>query len=169
MMEINYLFSAARYFRHFQHQKKLHMTTTATVSVSRNALSILRISIGIIYLWFGILKFFHGYSPAEDLAINTINKLTFGLIPEPLNITLLATWECALGVLLIAGKWMRTALVLLLIHMACTFTPLLFFPSVSFKYAPYGFTLVGQYIMKNIIIICAAIIMWPPKPSTATA
>lgn len=143
------------------------MTTTATVSVNRNALLFLRISIGIIYLWFGTLKFFHGYSPAEDLAIKTINKLTFGLIPEPLNITLLATWECVLGILLIGGKWLRTALVLLLIHMVCTFTPLLFFPSVSFKYAPYGFTLVGQYIMKNIIIICAAMILWPPKTTPA--
>lgn len=139
------------------------MITTATVPVNRNALSLLRISIGIIYLWFGALKFFHGYSPAEDLAINTINKLTFGFIPEPLNIILLAGWECALGILLISGKWLRTALVLLFIHMACTFTPLLFFPSVSFKYAPYGFTLVGQYIMKNIIIICAALIIWPAK------
>lgn len=139
------------------------MITTATVPVNRNALSLLRISIGIIYLWFGVLKFFHGYSPAEDLAINTINKLTFGLIPEPLNIILLAGWECALGILLISGKWLRTALVLLFIHMACTFTPLLFFPSVSFKYAPYGFTLVGQYIMKNIIIICAALIIWPGR------
>ena len=145
------------------------MTTTATVSVNRNALLFLRISIGIIYLWFGTLKFFHGYSPAEDLAIKTINKLTFGLIPEPLNITLLATWECVLGILLIAGKWLRTALVLLLIHMVCTFTPLLFFPSVSFKYAPYGFTLVGQYIMKNIIIICAAMILWPQKTGPAAA
>jgi uncharacterized membrane protein YphA (DoxX/SURF4 family) len=139
------------------------MITTATVPVNRNALSLLRISIGIIYLWFGVLKFFHGYSPAEDLAINTVNKLTFGLIPEPLNIILLAGWECALGILLISGKWLRTALVLLFIHMACTFTPLLFFPSVSFKYAPYGFTLVGQYIMKNIIIICAALIIWPGR------
>lgn len=145
------------------------MTTAATVSVNRNALFFLRLSIGIIYLWFGMLKFFQGYSPAEDLAINTINKLTFGLIPEPLNITLLATWECVLGILLIVGKWLRTALVLLLIHMVCTFTPLLFFPSVSFKYAPYGFTLVGQYIMKNIIIICAAVILWPQKSTPAAA
>jgi uncharacterized membrane protein YkgB len=147
--------------------KKPPMTTTATVSVNRHALFFLHISIGIIYLWFGVLKFFHGYSPAEDLAINTINKLTFGVIPEPLNITLLATWECALGIFLIVEKWLRTALVLLLIHMVCTFTPLLFFPSVSFKFAPYGFTLVGQYIMKNIIIICAAVILWPQKKSPA--
>jgi hypothetical protein len=49
------------------------------------------------------------------------------------------------------------------VHMVCTFTPLLFFPSLSFKYAPYGFTLVGQYIMKNIIIVCAAMVIWPAK------
>lgn len=136
------------------------MITSASARVNRSSLTLLRISIGIIYIWFGALKFFHGYSPAEDLAINTINKLTFGLIAQPVNIILLAIWECAVGLLLITGKWIRTALILLFVHMACTFTPLLFFPSVSFKYAPYGFTLVGQYIMKNIIIICAALVIW---------
>ncbi|MBI3718805.1 MAG: DoxX family membrane protein [Sphingobacteriales bacterium] len=135
----------------------------ASVNVSKRSINLLRISIGIIYLWFGALKFFHGYSPAEDLAINTINKLTFDLIPQPVNIILLAAWECAVGIALIIGKGIRTALILLFVHMVCTFTPLLFFPSVSFKYAPYGFTLVGQYIMKNIIIICAAIVIWPVK------
>lgn len=136
---------------------------TATVSVPRNSLAFLRISIGIIYIWFGALKFFHGYSPAEDLAISTINKLTFGWIPEPVNIILLAVWEVALGLLLVAGVWMRAALIFMFVHMACTFTPMLFFPDVSFKYAPYGFTLVGQYIMKNIIIICAGLLLWPRK------
>lgn len=134
-----------------------------TVPVNRNMLAALRISIGIIYVWFGALKFFHGYSPAEDLAINTINKLTFGLIPQPVNILLLAAWETTVGILLIANYWLRTALIFLFIHMVCTFTPLLFFPTVSFKYAPYGFTLVGQYIMKNIIIICGALLLWPRK------
>lgn len=139
------------------------MAASVSIPVNRNLLIILRISIGIIYAWFGVLKFFHGYSPAEDLAINTINKLTFGLISQPVNIILLAIWECVLGICLIAGVWMRTALIFLFIHMLCTFTPLIFFPSVSFKYAPYGFTLVGQYIMKNIIIICAALLLWPNK------
>jgi uncharacterized membrane protein YkgB len=135
----------------------------ASVNVSKRSINLLRISIGIIYLWFGALKFFHGYSPAEDLAISTINKLTFDLIPQPVNIILLAAWECAVGIALIISKGVRTALILLFVHMVCTFTPLLFFPSVSFKYAPYGFTLVGQYIMKNIIIICAAVVIWPEK------
>ena len=140
------------------------MNTTATVSVSKRSLRILQASIGIIYIWFGMLKFFHGYSPAEDLAINTINKLSFGLIPTPENIILLAVWETTVGVLLIIGKWIRTALVLLFIHMACTFTPLLLFPAASFKFVPYGFTLVGQYIMKNLIIVCAAVVIWQEAP-----
>jgi len=139
------------------------MKTTASVAVSRQSLFLLRISIGLIYLWFGALKFFHGYSPAEDLAINTINKLTFGLIPQPVNIILLAVWECSIGIFLITGKSLRTVLIFLFVHMACTFTPLLFFPSLSFNYPPYGFTLVGQYIMKNLIIICAALVLWPKE------
>jgi uncharacterized membrane protein YphA (DoxX/SURF4 family) len=139
------------------------MKTTASVAVSRQSLFLLRISIGLIYLWFGALKFFHGYSPAEDLTINTINKLTFGLIPQPVNIILLAVWECSIGIFLITGKSLRTVLIFLFVHMACTFTPLLFFPSLSFNYPPYGFTLVGQYIMKNLIIICAALVLWPKE------
>jgi uncharacterized membrane protein YphA (DoxX/SURF4 family) len=135
----------------------------ATVMVNRYALILLRISIGIIYIWFGALKFFEGYSPAEDLAVNTINKLTFGLISRPVNIILLAVWEVVLGVLLVAGLRMRTALVFLFVHMLCTFTPLVFFPTLSFRYIPYGFTLAGQYIMKNIIIICAGLLLWPEK------
>jgi len=139
------------------------MNSTVFAPVNRRYLFLLRISIGIIYIWFGALKFFHGYSPAEDLAINTINKLSFGLIPQPVNIILLAVWECIVGLLLVTGKWLRIALIFLFIHMICTFTPLLFFPDVSFKYAPYGFTLVGQYIMKNIIIVCAALVIWSEK------
>jgi uncharacterized membrane protein YkgB len=139
------------------------MSYTANITVSRRSIVFLRVSIGIIYTWFGALKFFHGYSPAEALAINTINKLTYNLVPQPANIILLAGWECAVGILLIAGRWLRPALVFLFLHMACTFTPLLFFPGESFRYPPYGFTLVGQYIMKNIIIICAAVVVWPSK------
>jgi len=122
-------------------------------------------SIGVIYIWFGLLKFFHGYSPAETLAINTIDRLTFHLIPGPVSIILLATWECAVGIFLVTGRWVRTALVLMFVHMVCTFTPLIFFPNDSFKYPPYGFTLVGQYIMKNLVLVCAALVIWPAKQS----
>lgn len=134
-----------------------------TVAVSKTSLVFLRLSIGIIFIWFGLLKFFSGYSPAEDLAINTINRLTSNLIPEPINIILLAIWECGVGLFLVFGFWRKYVLGLLILHMICTFTPLFFFPELSFKNMPYGFTLVGQYIMKNIIIVCASWILWQEK------
>ncbi len=141
------------------------MNNESRISISKRSLTVLRCSIGIIYIWFGMLKFFHGYSPAEDLAINTIHKLTAGLIPAQTSIILLAIWEVALGLLLIAGFYIRKLILFLLLHMFCTFTPLLFFPDISFKVAPYGFTLVGQYIMKNIIIISAAWVLWQTAPA----
>jgi uncharacterized membrane protein YphA (DoxX/SURF4 family) len=134
-----------------------------TVAISKTSLIFLRTSIGIIFLWFGILKFFSGCSPAEELAINTINRLTFNIVPAPMNIILLALWECTVGILLILGYLRKYTLVLLFVHKVCTFTPMVFFPELSFKTLPYGFTLLGQYIMKNIIIFSAAWILWQEK------
>ena len=62
--------------------------------------NLLALSIGLTYLWFGLLKFFPGLSPAEDLAQNTIDTLSFGLIPAELSLIFLAIWETAIGLLL---------------------------------------------------------------------
>lgn len=140
------------------------MTTRYSIAISRKSLALLRISIGIIYIWFGMLKFFPGFSPAQDLAINTIQKLTFNTIPAHTSLILLAGWETLVGVLLIIGWQLRKVLLFMILHMICTFTPLLFFPELSFKVAPYRFTLVGQYIMKNIIILSASWILWQAVP-----
>ena len=113
----------------------------------------LRISIGIIYLWFGMLKFFPGVSPAEDLAKETIRLLTFGLISPPLSLVLLAVWETMIGLLLLSGFFKRATIALVVSHMICTFTPLFILPQLSFSNLPYGLTLVGQYIIKNIVIV----------------
>ena len=135
-------------------------TTTIKKSTAFSAFALLRISIGIVYFWFGALKFFQGLSPAEQLAMQTIHKITFGLINDHLNIIMLATWECLIGVLLIIGKWVKPTLLILFIHMGCTFTPFIFFPDQIFNIAPYGLSLTGQYIVKNIIIIAAGLVLW---------
>jgi len=122
-------------------------------------ITILRISIGIIYLWFGMLKFFPHLSPAEDLAKETIQILTFGLISPGLSIILLAIWETVIGFLLITGLFCRAALPLVVTHMICTFTPLILLPHLSFTHSPYALTLVGQYIIKNIVIVSALVVI----------
>lgn len=122
-------------------------------------LTLLRISFGIIYCWFGMLKFFPEMSPAEDLAKETIRVLTFGLIPDNVSIILLAIWEVLLGLLFFSNRFQRLAIRLALLHMACTFLPLAFFPNLSFTHPPYAFTLVGQYIVKNLVFVVALLMM----------
>ena len=122
-------------------------------------LIVLRISIGIIYIWFGVLKFFPGVSPAEGLAKETIHLLTFRLIDPDLSLLLLAIWETAIGILLLFGIYSRWVIRIVLVHMICTFTPLFLLPALSFTAAPFSLTLVGQYIIKNIVIISALFVI----------
>lgn len=117
--------------------------------------NLLAISIGLAYLWFGLLKFFPGLSPAEELAKNTIDALTFGLIPTNISIILLAIWETLVGTLLVLNFQRRFAIRLALVHLAFTFTPLFLFPEVAFSEPPFYFTLEGQYIFKNLILVAA--------------
>jgi len=124
-----------------------------------NWLIILRISIGVIYVWFGVLKFFPGVSPAEELAKQTIHLITFGLIKPEVSLVLLAIWETVIGMLLISGYFLRFVIKIVLAHMICTFMPLFLLPDDSFTAAPLALTLVGQYIIKNIVIISSLFVI----------
>lgn len=125
----------------------------------------LRISLGIIYLWFGILKFVPGLSPADGLAKDTIQMLFNGLFSRELSLLMLAIMESAIGMMFLIGFKVRWAVYLALFHMVCTFSPLIFFPDVSYQ-KPFIFTLVGQYIMKNIVFIAAMLLIFPKKSDT---
>ncbi|HMQ62548.1 MAG TPA: hypothetical protein PKE06_17855 [Flavilitoribacter sp.] len=123
---------------------------------------LLAVSIGIVYLWFGTLKFFPGVSPAEKLAQDTINQLLMGLIPPKVSIIMLAVWEVSIGILLVANVLKRPVIIAAIVHMVCTFTPLIFFPDLSFTNNALELTLVGQYIIKNLIILSGLFIICPP-------
>ena len=127
--------------------------------MARYGILILRVSLGIVFFWFGLLKFFPGLSPAQDLAIRTIGILTFGLVPPNLAIITLATWECLIGIGLIFNLFMRATLLLLWLQMLGTITPIFFFPHEVFTRIPYAPSLEGQYIIKNIVLISAGIVI----------
>jgi len=130
-----------------------------TETMADHGLTLLRLALGVVFLWFGALKFFPGASPAEALAGRTIETLTFGAIPEDVALMILAVWEVAIGVGLLVGRWMRAVLLLLFVQMLGTITPLLLFPSETFTVFPIAPTLEGQYIIKNIVIVSAAIVL----------
>jgi len=127
--------------------------------MAKYGIILLRISLGVIFFWFGVLKFFPGYSPAQELAIKTINILTFGLIPPDVSIVVLATWECVIGIGMFFGIFMRGTLLLLFVQMMGTFTPIFFFPDEVFTRFPYAWTLEGQYIFKNLILVSGALVI----------
>jgi uncharacterized membrane protein YphA (DoxX/SURF4 family) len=127
--------------------------------MAKNGIPLLRYSIGIIFLWYGMLKFFQGASPAEDLAINTIDKLTFGLFSPKFIIISLALLETLIGVGLIFNLFLRETLLLLYLQMIGTFTPIFLFPGEVFTTFPYALTLEGQYIIKNVVIVSAGIVI----------
>jgi uncharacterized membrane protein YphA (DoxX/SURF4 family) len=127
--------------------------------MARNGLTLLRISLGIVFLWFGFLKFFPGLSPAHDLAARTIERLSFGAVGPGASVPILATWESLIGLGLLFGVFLRAVLLLLGLQMIGTLTPLVLFPSEVFTRIPYAPTLEGQYIIKNAVLISAAIVL----------
>ena len=114
----------------------------------------LRMGLGIVFFWFGILKFFPGLSPAEDLV-----KATVYFVDPDFFLPILAGWETLIGVGLLTGKAMRATLLLLFLQMPGTALPLVLLPEVVWTAFPYGLTLEGQYIVKNLVLIGAGLVL----------
>jgi uncharacterized membrane protein YkgB len=121
--------------------------------MGRIGLPFLRIGIGIIFIWFGLLKPL-GLSPAAELLAKTVYWWT----PE-IVVPALGWWEVAIGVTFLIPQLTRVAIFLLAVQMPGTFLPLVFLPEVCFTVFPFGLTLEGQYIVKNLVIIGAALVI----------
>jgi uncharacterized membrane protein YphA (DoxX/SURF4 family) len=140
-------------------QKMDSIDRRLTAWMARHGVLLLRLSLGVIFLWFGALKFFPGLSPAQDLAARTMDALTFGLVPTRAAILILAAWECVIGIGLLAGKMLRLTLLLLWLQMLGTVTPAFLFPAEVFVRFPYALTLEGQYIVKNLVLVTAGLVI----------
>jgi uncharacterized membrane protein YphA (DoxX/SURF4 family) len=130
-----------------------------TMGLAAAAIPFLRVALGIAFLWFGALKLVPGLSPAQDLATRTIEVLTFGLVPPAVSLPVLAVWEVLIGLGLLTGRFLRATLLLLAVQMLGTMTPLLLFPAETFTLFPIAPTLEGQYIIKNLVLVGAAMVI----------
>ena len=122
--------------------------------MARYGLLIMRLGLGVVFFWFGALKLVPGLSPAEELV-----KSTIYFVDPNLFLPVLAVWEMAIGLGLITGKWMRLTLLLLFLQMPGTALPLVLLPQVTWTAFPYGLTMEGQYIIKNLALIGAALVL----------
>ena len=122
--------------------------------MARAGIPILRLAVGAVYVWFGALKLVPGLSPAEGLVRDTVTFL-----PGDLFVPFLGVWEVLIGVLFLSGKGLRLAILLLFLQMPGTLSPVLLLPERVFTVVPYGLTLEGQYIVKNLVLIAAALVV----------
>lgn len=129
--------------------------------MARNGVTLLRLSVGVIFLWFGLLKFFPNLPlpQSEELGVRIMGKLSLGLVAPPVAQVLLATLECIIGLGLLAGRFLRTVIFLLVAQMIGTFAPMFLFPELVFDRVPYAPTLLGLYIIKNFVLISAGIVI----------
>lgn len=127
---------------------------TITYWMARYGMVIMRVGLGIIFFWFGALKLVPGLSPAEDLVRNTIY-----FIDPDIFLPILAVWEMAIGLGLIFGLFMRLTLLLLFLQMPGTAMPIFVLPEVVWTSFPFGLTIEGQYIIKNLALIGAALVL----------
>lgn len=113
----------------------------------------LRVGIGVVFVWFGALKPL-GLSPAEDLLSATVYWWT----PEVV-VPVIGYWEVLIGVFFLIPPLTRLAILLLAPQMVGTFLPLVLLPGVCWDVFPLGLTLEGQYIVKNLVVIGAALVI----------
>lgn len=127
----------------------------------RHGVRLLRWAVAVVFIWFGALKLFPGASPAEALV-----KATVPFVDPDTFYPILAVWEIGIGVLLLVRPGARLALLLLALQMPGTFLPFFVLPDQCFARFPFAqpwdvfvLTLEGQYIVKNIVLVAAGIVV----------
>ena len=127
---------------------------TAILFTSRYGALLLRLSLGLTFVWFGALKVVES-SPVGDLVANTV----YWFRPE-VFVPFLGYWEIVVGLGLLTGKALRTTLVFFLLQMAGTFLVLVIKPDVAFQDGnPLLLTTEGEFVIKNLILISGGLVV----------
>lgn len=124
-----------------------------------NSIAILRVSMGFVFLAFGFLKFFPGLSPIEDLAGRTASALSLGMLTPGAAMVAIAALECAIGLCFVTGRFLRVAVWLMGAQMMGAMSPLALYPGELFSGPSHAPTLAAQYIVKDIILVAAGLVI----------
>ncbi|MGO9644935.1 MAG: DoxX family membrane protein [Candidatus Bathyarchaeia archaeon] len=120
--------------------------------MAAHGLGLLRISLGVVFIWFGLLKVI-GVTPVANLVTAVI-----GWVPAALSVPLVGVFEVVLGVGLVVGYGLRFTLLLLWLHLAGTFLLLLVRPDLAFQSGnPLFLTADGEFVIKNLVLISGGI------------
>ena len=125
--------------------------------LAAHSVTLLRVSLGLVFLGFGVLKFFPGASPAEALVMRTIDTLTLGVVSGTTAVVVTAVLETFIGLTLVTGIGLRAGLVVLGGALVGILSPVVLFFGDMF---PGGTpTLEAQYVLKDIVLVAAAAVV----------
>jgi putative oxidoreductase len=124
-----------------------------------HSIALLRIGMGLVFLGFGVLKFFPGISPIEDLATRTTHILTLGALSGHPAMNFVAGLECIIGLCFLTGRFLRVGVWLMAAQMIGAMSPLILFPGELFPGPLHAPTLAAQYIIKDIILVAAGMVI----------
>ena len=125
---------------------------------ARVGLFSLRVSVGVVFVWFGLLKLFPGGSSAEHLVAEAISVITFGAVAGSISVPIIGGAEVGVGLLVLSGRFMRTTLGLLFVHLLAGLIPFFLYPSQMFS-AGLQPSQQGQQVILNLVMTAAAVMM----------
>jgi putative oxidoreductase len=115
---------------------------------------LLRISLAVVFVWFGALKV-AGVSAVGGLVAATVPFLDSAWFVPVLGIV-----EILVGVAFATGRLLRVVLPVFAAHMAGTFLVLITLPDVAFQGAnPLVLTAVGEFVVKNLVLLTAGLVV----------
>jgi putative oxidoreductase len=120
----------------------------------RWSIPLLRLVLGLIFLWFGALKLF-GASPVMNILAHT-----YWFLPVKTFAVAIGVWEVLIGTGLTFRRALRCTLVLLCLHLAGTFFALLLAPVLFFQDGNVlRLTVEGEFVVKNMVLVAAALVI----------
>ncbi len=129
----------------------------ATDLLTRHSVAVLRVALGTVFLVFAAFKYVPGASPAEGLAIATVDKLTLGLVSGNTALLVTALTETVIGLTLVSGRFLKVGVLVLAGALVGIMSPLVLFPDQM--WSGNGPTLVGQYVFKDIVLAAAGLVV----------
>lgn len=113
---------------------------------------LLRASLALVFVWFGLLKIV-GRSPVADLVADTL-----AVVPPDVAVRGLGLLEVAVGLLLLSDRTLRVALLVLWAQLVGTLGLFVLQPRLMFEDGnPFFLTVLGEFVVKNLVLIAAGI------------
>lgn len=131
-----------------------NIDASVTRFLRRWSIPALRVSVAVVFIWFGALKIL-GVTPVTDLVASTV----YWVDPDWF-VPVLGVAEVVVGLGLLFRVMLRTVLALFALQMLGTFLVLVLLPDVSFQDGNvFKLTVEGEFVVKNLVLLSAGLVV----------